>query len=387
MNRELVPLFALLILALVTLACSPCGLLDGRGEVLTPTSVPTSSPVPTEPPLPTQIPAPTDTPTAPPMSETALGEEYRSDEGGFTLRTIPGYEIDEISGLVNMEAPDADPEFGPAIVLMGGALSESATTEELYDEFTADAQEDVEISEPRQITVGGLPGLISDLSGESEGTKGIGRLVVVAVTPTQQFIMAAIAPSERWDEELAPLFDAVLASVSFFELSAELPSGGAAMGQVTRQWAADATASSEYGNPDWAAIQATGAPDTLVEECADLPTAWASAGSDTVEWIELRYNFPVLPTEVNIVQTHSPDQVVKVELVDLMGTYHQIYTGEPENRWGECPYTLSIPVEDADYQVDAVKITIDQSVIPTTWNEIDAVELVGVPEHPIMEGE
>jgi hypothetical protein len=321
------------------------------------------------------------------VPETALGEEYRSDEGGFALRTIPGYEVDEISGLVNMEAPDADPEFGPAIVLMGGALSESATIEELYDEFTADVEEDVEISEPREIAVGGVPGLISDISGESEGTKRVGRLVVVAVTPTQQFIMAAIAPPGRWDDELAPLFDAVLASIAFFEPTSELPGGGEETGQVTRQWAADATASSEYGNPDWAAVQATGAPDTLVEECADLPTAWASAGSDTVEWIELRYNLPVLPTEVNIVQTHSPDQVVKVELVDLMGTYHQIYTGEPENRWGECPYTLSIPVEGADYQVDAVKVTIDQSVIPTTWNEIDAVELVGVPEHPIMEGE
>ena len=68
-----------------------------------------------------------------------------------------------------------------------------------------------------------------------------------------------------------------------------------------------------------------------------------------------------------------------VELVDTEGTYHEVYTGEPENLWGECPYTLSILVW-VDYQTVGVKITIDQSVIDTTWNEIDAVELVGVSE-------
>ena len=150
-------------------------------------------------------------------------------------------------------------------------------------------------------------------------------------------------------------------------------------GEEISQWATSASASSEYGNPDWAASQATGEPDTIIEECADLPTAWASQGSDTVEWLELYYDTPVYPTEVNIIQTHSPDQVVMVELVDTEGTYHEVYTGEPENLWGECPYTLSILVW-ADYQAVGVKITIDQSVIPVTWNEIDAVELVGIPE-------
>jgi len=41
-----------------------------------------------------------------------------------------------------------------------------------------------------------------------------------------------------------------------------------------------------------------------------------------------------------------------------------------------CPFTLSVPVENAGYQVVGVKITIDQTVV-ADWNEIDAVELVG----------
>ncbi len=145
---------------------------------------------------------------------------------------------------------------------------------------------------------------------------------------------------------------------------------------IIRQWAVSAAASSEYSSPDWGAVQAVGAPDTLINECADAVTAWASAGSDTVEWLELSYATPVVPTEINILQTHSPDQVVQVDVVDSNGTYHTIYTGTPENLWEKCPYTLTIPVE-ADYAVTGVKITIDQSVIDPTWNEIDAVELVG----------
>jgi hypothetical protein len=72
--------------------------------------------------------------------------------------------------------------------------------------------------------------------------------------------------------------------------------------------------------------------------------------------------------------------VVMVELIDTEGVYHEIYTGEPEDKSDECPYTLSIQIPKANYLVTGVKITIDQSVIPATWNEIDAVELVGVVE-------
>jgi len=156
------------------------------------------------------------------------------------------------------------------------------------------------------------------------------------------------------------------------------PEEAAPAGDEIRQWAKYAYASSSYSDPDWHATQATGAPDTLVDECEDLPTAWASEGSDTVEWLELVYETPVIPTEIDIIQTHSPNQVVKVELIDSAGLYQEVYTGVPADHWGECPYTLSIPV-NVNFAAGGLKITIDQSVIGTSWNEIDAVELVGYP--------
>ncbi len=157
-----------------------------------------------------------------------------------------------------------------------------------------------------------------------------------------------------------------------------LTPGTAAAG--IRQWAISASASSEYGDPNWAAKQATGKPDTPM--CGDHDTAWASASSDGEEWIELSYDAPVMPTEVNIIQSFNPSQIVKVELIDMVSEYHEIYSAQPA-AVDECPYRLSIPV-DADYQVAGLRITIDQSVLGVGWNEIDAVQLVGVPDRPVI---
>lgn len=144
-------------------------------------------------------------------------------------------------------------------------------------------------------------------------------------------------------------------------------------GETIRQWAISAVASSEYGSTDWNAMQATGEPNT--PECGDHETAWASADSATVEWIELIYAEAVFPTEVNIHQSYNPNQVVKVELLDTSGNYHVVY--EAAALWQDlCPYVLKISVENADYQVLSIRITIDQTVVQS-WNEIDAVELIG----------
>jgi len=67
--------------------------------------------------------------------------------------------------------------------------------------------------------------------------------------------------------------------------------------------------------------------------------------------------------------------VVSVELLDTVGMYHTIYSGRVETQ-AQCPYTLSVAIEGADYGVVGVRITVDQSVIGG-WSEVDAVELVG----------
>jgi len=142
----------------------------------------------------------------------------------------------------------------------------------------------------------------------------------------------------------------------------------------TGQWAISATASSEYGTSDWTAMQATGEPDTA--ECGDYGTAWATAGSDEVAWLELEYGTPVIPTQINIYETYNPDAVSMVTVTDATGTIWTVYEADPVVET-ECPLILSITVEGITAPVSIVTVHLDQSV--TSWNEIDAVELVGTP--------
>lgn len=149
--------------------------------------------------------------------------------------------------------------------------------------------------------------------------------------------------------------------------------------QILRQWAISAVASSEYGTESWSAKQATGAPN--VNECSDNSLAWASASSDTAaEWLELTYETPVVPMEINIYQSYNPSQVVEVDVITPDGITYIVWTGAPE-LVAQCPYLMTIPIElQEQVVVKKVIVVIDQSIlVNTSWNEIDAVELVGKP--------
>jgi len=157
------------------------------------------------------------------------------------------------------------------------------------------------------------------------------------------------------------------------QASPQPPAAGG--GGELRQWATAARASSEYGSgSNWTAQSATGAPD--VTTCSDDVKAWAPQEDDTVEWIELTYATPVYATAVMLFQTYNPTQIVEVELIEPNGAAHAVYNEKPKEV--TCPQTLTVSFQKTAYLVNRVKITIDQSVLGLGWNEIDAVELVGV---------
>ncbi len=160
----------------------------------------------------------------------------------------------------------------------------------------------------------------------------------------------------------------------------EMPNPSVNGGDLIRMWASTGEATSEYGSNSWSAMQVGGAPDTT--GCGDASTAWAAAQSDTLESVTAYFmEEPLIPTEINIVQSYNPSQVVKVELIDVYAEHTDavIYEGEPMTV-DECPYTLSIPVSGVDYPIMGVRVTIDQSALGLGWNEIDAVEMVGYAE-------
>jgi hypothetical protein len=142
-----------------------------------------------------------------------------------------------------------------------------------------------------------------------------------------------------------------------------------------KQWASSAEASSQYGDPSWAAIQAIGAPD--VEECGDNISAWASEDPySPSEWLEVYYDTPVIPTEITIHISYNPSQVTEVGVIDLNGEYTQLIAEDPA-MIEFCPDWMTISVTTVDFPIHGVRIILDQSVLQMGWTEIDAVELVG----------
>ncbi|MHB0878603.1 MAG: two-component regulator propeller domain-containing protein [Anaerolineae bacterium] len=159
------------------------------------------------------------TATAEPVVDVALGEPQSVDEGGYSFAPVPEYELMAAGAMVAMVAPGGDTEVGPVINIMGGATSET-TNEELFEQLLAGTT--MTVGEPVAVTIGGVPGLAADLSGNNSGEAMVGRVLLAMVTPTQQFAILAAAPEDRWGE-LEPLVAAVAASVAFYEPAALTP--------------------------------------------------------------------------------------------------------------------------------------------------------------------
>lgn len=147
---------------------------------------------------------------------------------------------------------------------------------------------------------------------------------------------------------------------------------------LVSQWAQEAEAGSSFSDPEWSAQQATGRPDTF--RCGDLQTAWASAAPDSVDWLELQYETAVYVTAVNVHQSFNPNQVAQVQLIAPDGEALTIYERPPVPVDQPCPFTLSVEIEKTERRYAAVRLSVDQSSLGLGWNEIDAVELVGVDE-------
>ncbi len=93
------------------------------------------------------------------------------------------------------------------------------------------------------------------------------------------------------------------------------------------------------------------------------------------EWIELEYQTHVYATAVKIYQSYNPGAVTKLEVKDEKGEYHTIWTGDDETSGLG---SLDITFPKINFKTNIIKITLDTKKIPG-WNEIDAVELVGIP--------
>lgn len=145
---------------------------------------------------------------------------------------------------------------------------------------------------------------------------------------------------------------------------------------VVYQWGVEAEASSEFSTTEWNAEQAVGEPDS--PGCGDYQFSWASAASDSIDTLIVRYPESVFPMEIIIHESFNPDQIVKVEVLDAdRGTYYTVLQKNPLQVDRPCPFELSVPVSGINFRTNTVRITVDQSQLGLGWNEIDAIQLIG----------
>lgn len=227
----------------------------------------------------------------------------------------------------------------------------------------------------------------------SDSSRSIGSREIVALyadEPAQYFVTVDGAWSDNDVEfAIAAYSDTVanfLALVNDFSATADnetqplSPSADLtprADGSI-EQWASAAEASSEYTGDSWSARQVTGAPDT--PEAGDKVTAWAAFSVDEQEeTLTLTFNFAVIPTGIEIYESYNPGAVSKIEVLDSNTDEWVVVWEGVADTIGEEIAIFSPPLTAVDFATNQVRITIDEPSVPS-WNEIDAVKLIGIPE-------
>ena len=152
-------------------------------------------------------------------------------------------------------------------------------------------------------------------------------------------------------------------------------------GQVN-QFASSASATSQYGVSDWSATQATNAPDVM--SCSDNKKAWASASSNGVDTLTVTFATPMIPAQINIYETYNPGSITSIDLIPANGS-KPIPVANSADTGTACPGIFSVKTT-ANTLINAVAIHLDQTK-SVSWDEIDAVEMIGVPTASSASGE
>lgn len=144
--------------------------------------------------------------------------------------------------------------------------------------------------------------------------------------------------------------------------------------EIITQWAFAASSNIEPGeNPGSNSKKATGEPGRIYT--CDLGisevTAWTSGGASS--WLEVYFETPVRPVELVVHHSYHPNQITKIEMLDLQGLHHEVDAGGRNRK--DCPYEQKIDVSTIDSDVIGVRIWVDDSFYGKS--AIDAVQLSG----------
>lgn len=278
---------------------------------------------------------------------------------------------EDVLGRIGSSNAGMEPgEIGMTVVLpaalRGLGIQEGDTPEHAIQNFETRVQATGAIHTDDSF---GVPAAYAGISGENIPEGGGVVYVIAYETGT---ILALIQPASAANESVVDL----LRSIRFGEVPRATPTPEP-QAEPIRQWASRADGSSQYGTDSWSFAQVTGEPDTL--ECGDNRSAWAGEGSTSREVLRVFFDEPVIPTQINVYQSFNPGAIVEID-VGVSSTDRVLPLPNSADPLGntECPGVFSLDVSGVTTPVDFVVIYLDQS-LTGNWNEIDAVELVGIP--------
>jgi hypothetical protein len=153
---------------------------------------------------------------AQPETTIEMAEEVRVEEGGFAFQPPAGYEVSVDYVIAELAAADA-PET--QINLFGSPLMEGMSLDVMYESFTSEmgSDETVTLGEREDISVNELNGFSVTMAGDEEGVAMKGKLIAVG-NDTQAVFVLAVAEESNWDNTVAEQIDAMVNTLSLFEI-------------------------------------------------------------------------------------------------------------------------------------------------------------------------
>lgn len=157
-------------------------------------------------------------PTVPTL-EIKPGSPYSLNESGFSFTSVEGVIVQLQPPQAMLSTIDQQVFFS----LAGEPLKQESDPNKLIADFIGSIQQsvpDLEASEPAAVTIGGVEGLSSDLTGTMGGSPFRGQAVLAVVDGKRIFYASAVgmtAAGDYWEAQGQPAFTAVLDSVTFFD--------------------------------------------------------------------------------------------------------------------------------------------------------------------------
>lgn len=154
-----------------------------------------------------------------PTLEIKPGSPYSLNESGFSFTSVEGVIVQIQPSQAMLSTIDQQVFFS----LAGEPLKQEADPNKLIADFVGSINQsvpDLVASEPVAVTIGGVEGLSSDLSGTMGGSPFRGQAVLAVIDGERIFYASAVgmtAAGDYWQAQGQPAFFAVLDSVKFFE--------------------------------------------------------------------------------------------------------------------------------------------------------------------------